>query len=1049
METSNGKRGGNLKGKPHYDENGNPAGGIKAVVTDGQAKRPVELEKGEVIINAEAAKKHWKTLSEINQSAGNGVPIHDPNSVSSDEDPEEFKDGGKVIVFNRNHIPQKNLVRYVSKLKSDHPEIWKLGGNIFGNEAFENLKRVSDRGYWLDSEKWMYIKWRSYVARHKQDFRIEGVVAMFKWVDKVEKGVPYMKQLVAEKIKSSAKPKVMKDGGVVKTDFHELDNPELSQALITIWNDFQSDIAKQLGVAKESYVIDSTKRSFVIIGSIKFNVEDKVKITSFLDPYFDYRQKPEIAKFLELYTIEGSRIIIGIRPSVKFKQGGNLQSDYSKVVSSSSRFKPTETVVFNPPLVGTNGAKLTAYTWAYEMTMKPNYEGELVGKRVSDWSQAENSAETGRDIVHKYTIELPNGETKTVSSESVPVLLGYVDRSQAKVFGNLSTAAKTLAKQQMKVAIMEAQKKEYDDLVEKFTKEPKPSIRLATNDEIPFIYRKYADKNEVPSSSWFMMDDAMEAQDNQSTYKDGKVIFTPSERPSQYTINNLTSSWIYARVKEAGGLYPHGLYELKNRLERQKRKVEQMLGGQKMEEGGSVDFEDELFDGLAVHDAPSFKLGGKITTMEETETKSRNEFLDDLHELDLWVPYDKRWYRKFNIPNDTRAREFMDNGIKEVVEDKDDRILVTLSVNSKAETARVSEVFINTYPIKVKELESKVFVDSENNIVYTVDKNSEGVWTIYSKKDGEWDKRDEYPNGFESEEDAILVANHISGILGEFETLADLKQPNPSIDTNVSTYKNAYEINRAIERLIDQKGTEQSAYTADEIKFMSYYSGYGGLEKQGSFSQDELKGILYEYYTPDEVVKKMWGLVYKYGYGSIADNSVFEPSCGTGAFLKYAPENVLVSANEINKYSATICEILYPNAQVTLRGFETNFIKQNLSIKGAIDGLKKYSLVIGNPPYGRLYSKYIAMGEDKYTMASNFTEYFIFRGLDLLCKDGLLAYIVGAEQFNGGTLFLDSGLTKAKRAIFEKADLIDAYRLPTKIFERTGVSTEILIFRKR
>ena len=33
-ETNNGKKGGLLKGKPHYDKNGKPLGGIKAVVTD-------------------------------------------------------------------------------------------------------------------------------------------------------------------------------------------------------------------------------------------------------------------------------------------------------------------------------------------------------------------------------------------------------------------------------------------------------------------------------------------------------------------------------------------------------------------------------------------------------------------------------------------------------------------------------------------------------------------------------------------------------------------------------------------------------------------------------------------------------------------------------------------------------------------------------------------------------------------------------------------------------------------------------------------------------
>ena len=70
IATNNGKKGGSLVGKSHAE------GGIKAVVVDTQ--RPIEVESGEVIINKHAAKKYWKELSEINQSAGNGVPIEEP-----------------------------------------------------------------------------------------------------------------------------------------------------------------------------------------------------------------------------------------------------------------------------------------------------------------------------------------------------------------------------------------------------------------------------------------------------------------------------------------------------------------------------------------------------------------------------------------------------------------------------------------------------------------------------------------------------------------------------------------------------------------------------------------------------------------------------------------------------------------------------------------------------------------------------------------------------------------------------------------------------------
>ena len=213
-ETSNGKKGGLLKGKPHYDKNGKPLGGIKAIVTD--TNTPVELEGGEVIINKEASKKYWKELSRINQSAGNGVPIKNPNG-GSDEDPEEYKDGGRIIDFNPNHLPNKRILTYAKNIKSKYPKVWDLGGNIFGNEAFKNLQRVSERGYWLESEKWMYIKWRSFVARHTHDFRIKGVIAMLKWVDKVDKGWEYMKNLIEVEIEKKY-PSKMEKGGELESE---------------------------------------------------------------------------------------------------------------------------------------------------------------------------------------------------------------------------------------------------------------------------------------------------------------------------------------------------------------------------------------------------------------------------------------------------------------------------------------------------------------------------------------------------------------------------------------------------------------------------------------------------------------------------------------------------------------------------------------------------------------------------------------------------------------------------------------------------------------
>jgi len=204
--TNDGRKGGIFHGKTHQD----PGGGIKAVVDN---ERPILVETGEVIINKAASKKHWKLLSKINTSAGNGVPIGPPAGATDKEtdddfDEKAFESGGDVkIKFNPNHIPKKYVMEYAEEIKSKHPEIWKMAGNVFGNEAYENLRRAYKRGYWLKDEAWMYIKWRGYVARHKQDFQLAGVIAMLKWVDTVDNGFKYMKSVIQEEIRKRKKRK--------------------------------------------------------------------------------------------------------------------------------------------------------------------------------------------------------------------------------------------------------------------------------------------------------------------------------------------------------------------------------------------------------------------------------------------------------------------------------------------------------------------------------------------------------------------------------------------------------------------------------------------------------------------------------------------------------------------------------------------------------------------------------------------------------------------------------------------------------------------------
>lgn len=110
-----------------------------------------------------------------------------------------LKKGGAV---NRMSImPDKRILSYGEKLKTKSPETWKKGGNIFGNKAFVKLKTVSNRGYWLESERWMYNKWQSFIKRHQHNKRLPGIIANIKWASWGNIGEKRAKKIIDENIK--------------------------------------------------------------------------------------------------------------------------------------------------------------------------------------------------------------------------------------------------------------------------------------------------------------------------------------------------------------------------------------------------------------------------------------------------------------------------------------------------------------------------------------------------------------------------------------------------------------------------------------------------------------------------------------------------------------------------------------------------------------------------------------------------------------------------------------------------------------------------------
>ena len=251
---------------------------------------------------------------------------------------------------------------------------------------------------------------------------------------------------------------------------------------------------------------------------------------------------------------------------------------------------------------------------------------------------------------------------------------------------------------------------------------------------------------------------------------------------------------------------------------------------------------------------------------------------------------------------------------------------------------------------------------------------------------------------------------------------------------------NQFELNKQIQQFILQKDKNAESYSTADKKFIAQYEGSGGQGSKGASGE----GVLYEFFTPDFICELMWKLAYRYGFK--AGGSVLEPSVGTGNLLKWAPNNSKCYGFEINPISKRITEILYPDAKIYEGYFETAFLQQprfTSRLKDKITWLEGYpfSLVIGNPPYGKYKNKY----------SSYFTRpkmhqielFFMYQGLQLLKPGGLMVYLTGSNFLRNGISYQSEKLELEKLA-----DIVDAYRLPP-VFKFSKVPTDIIVFKRK
>ena len=239
--------------------------------------------------------------------------------------------------------------------------------------------------------------------------------------------------------------------------------------------------------------------------------------------------------------------------------------------------------------------------------------------------------------------------------------------------------------------------------------------------------------------------------------------------------------------------------------------------------------------------------------------------------------------------------------------------------------------------------------------------------------------------------------------------------------------KTAKEIRKACLDLLASKTDEEM--TEEDKALLRRYEGAGGLNEKEASS----KAVLTEFYTPHDVINKVWELVDKYNPSKT--KKVLEPSSGIGRFAEGRHDDFTLC--EIDSTSSRIARILHPKAEVKEGAFQNLFIKNN-SVQKQYKG-EKYDVVIGNPPYGTYNDYYKGLGEG--SIHDRYEQYFIDRGLDTLKDGGIMAFVVPSG-------FLRGGSSKGKEAIATKGKLLEAWRLPKGTFSSTDVGTDIVIIKK-
>ena len=242
---------------------------------------------------------------------------------------------------------------------------------------------------------------------------------------------------------------------------------------------------------------------------------------------------------------------------------------------------------------------------------------------------------------------------------------------------------------------------------------------------------------------------------------------------------------------------------------------------------------------------------------------------------------------------------------------------------------------------------------------------------------------------------------------------------------------------------------EHRGATAEEQEVLAQYVGWGGLadafdpnkdnwakeytELKGMLSEDEYAAargsVLNAHYTSPTVIRAIYDAVEKMGFRS---GNILEPSMGVGNFFGMLPDTMQDSrlyGVELDSITGRIAQKLYPQADITVAGFETT------------DRRDFYDLAVGNVPFGN----YKVADKAYNKLGFSIHNYFFAKAIDQLRPGGVIAFVTSRYT-------MDSRDSTARKHMAERADLLGAIRLPNNAFRAnagTDVVSDIIFLQKR